>query len=288
MKIRLLAVLIVVLTLSGCTVLNRLLCVRNCQSDEHTSSSLVEFLYPGGQSPPPEDVMPELRVPLRVGLAFLPMQNDAKNSGLDAARKEVLLERIRQRFADRSFVADIVIIPEYYLADRSGFAGLEGVQRLYSADVLALVSFDQEAHLDDNEWSLSYLTIVGAYVVKGSRHDISTLVDLAVIEPASRSLVLRAGGTDTRRGNSTLLEQRREARQASGAAFDAATDRMIDNFDGALKKFEEEVRAGRAPVRIVKRNSSRGGPTGGGGAFDWWSLLILAGFGAWRRGIGQS
>lgn len=284
MKIRLLVMLIAVLPLSGCSALSRMLCTPSCQSNEHTSSSLVEFLYPNGATPPREDAMPELHVPLRVGLAFLPMQNGAENSGLDAARREELLDRIRRRFSDRSFVANIVIIPEYYLANRSGFTGLEGVQRLYGVDVMALVSYDQQTHLDNNEWSLSYLTIVGAYVVKGNRHDISTLIDLAVVDPATKSLVLRAGGTDTRHGNTTLLEQRRESREASGEGFTAATGQMIENFDAALTKFQEEVRAGQAPVRIVKRGGNyQTASTGGGGALDWVSLALLASVCLYRR-----
>ena len=79
------------------------------------------------------------------------------------------------------FVADIVVIPDYYLQGKAGFEGLEGVQRLYGIDLMALVSYDQVAHEDDNNWSLGYVTIVGAYVLKGTRHDISTLVDLAVV-----------------------------------------------------------------------------------------------------------
>jgi rhombotail lipoprotein len=282
-KIRLLAVAITLLTLTGCTGLNRLICGDKCRSDQQSSSSLVEFLYPDGSTPPREDAMPELRLPLRVGLAFLPTQQSADNSGLDAARKEQLLEQIRSRFADRSFVANITIIPEYYLAARRGFDGLAGIQRLYGVDVMALVSYDQEAHHDNNEWSLSYLTIVGAYVVKGNRHDMSTLVDLAVVDPVTRSLLLRAGGVDTRSGNTTLVEQRRESREASGAGFDAATGRMIESFDVALKRFQEEVRAGKAPVRIVKRNTASGGSIGGAGALDWWSLAILAGVCLVRR-----
>lgn len=29
--------------------------------------------------------------------------------------------------------------------------------------------------MDENEWSLGYLTIVGAYVLKGIHHDVATL-----------------------------------------------------------------------------------------------------------------
>ena len=95
----------------------------------------------------------------------------------------------------------------------------------------------------------------------------------------TRSLVLRAGGTDTRRGNATLAEQDRESRTASSASFDAATQQMIANFDTALTRFESDVREGKANVKVVQRNAlgASAGRGGGGGAFDpaWLALLLL-------------
>jgi rhombotail lipoprotein len=145
---------------------------------------------------------------------------------------------------------------------------------LYSVDLMALVSYDQVRYLDENRLSLSYLTIIGAYVVKGSRHDTTTLVDLAVVDPVTRSLVLRAGGTDTRKGNSTLIDQERESRNAAAASFTAATTQLIDNFDRSLVAFEADVRAGKANVRVAQR--SAGAATGGGGgSFSWADLVFL-------------
>jgi rhombotail lipoprotein len=124
---------------------------------------------------------------------------------------------------------------------------------------------------------LSCLTIVGAYVVKGSSHDVTTLVDLAVVDPATRSLVIRAGGTDTRRGNSTLVEEQRDARTASAKSFTAATEQLVENFDATLATFEADVRAGKANVRVTQRESGSGQGTvkGGGGSFSWADLLFL-------------
>lgn len=67
-----------------------------------------------------------------------------------------------------------MLVPDYYLAIHpgainQGLSGLEGVQRLYNLDLLALVSYDQVNYVADNKWSLGYLTIVGAYVLKGKR-----------------------------------------------------------------------------------------------------------------------
>jgi rhombotail lipoprotein len=172
-------------------------------------------------------------------------------------------------------VADIVIIPDYYLRVGRGYEGLAGVQRLYNVDVMALVSYDQVTHLDENEWSIGYLTIVGAYVLRGNRHDVSTLVDLAVVDPASRSLILRAGGVDNRAGTATLINTDRLTREAGLAGFSAATDRMIDHFDAALVRFEGDVKSGKAEVKVVHKSAYAGSGQSGGGAVGWPEVLAL-------------
>ena len=260
--------LLTLLAAAGCTFASH-------SSQSRNSSSLVSFLYPSGSTPPQQNSIPELHVPLRVGLAFLPTQRTSGDASLDEAHKEELLERIRKKFSDRKFVSEIVIIPDYYLATSRGFEGLQGVQRLYNVDLMALVSYDQVAYTDDNKWSLGYLTIVGAYVVKGNTNDTTTLVDLAVVDPRTRSLVLRAGGTDTHHQNSTMIDSPRDIRLASGASFDAATEQMIVHFDSALTAFQTDVHEGRANVHIVAR-ASAGGGSGGGGSIDGADLAALA------------
>jgi rhombotail lipoprotein len=157
------------------------------------------------------------------------------------------------------------------------------VQRLYGVDVMALVSYDQAIHLDDNAWSLGYLTIVGAFVIRGSSHDISTLIDLAVVDPLTRSLVIRAGGVDIRRGDATLITDSRSTREAGGDSFSAATDQMIGHLDTALVKLEDDVRSGKSDVHVVSEHHSASGASagaGGGGALGTLDaaalLLVLA------------
>jgi rhombotail lipoprotein len=264
--------------LSGCAALTPN--CPTCNSHADRSSSLVSFLYPNGAAPK-SDSMPELPVPLRVGLAFLPAQSGSTTAGLSEAQKEQLLERIRRHFADRTFVSEIVIIPDYYLSGAKGFAGLEGIQRLYNVDLMALVSYDQVTYSGDRKYgSLAYLTIVGAFVVQGSEHDVTTLVDLAVVAPKTRSLVLRAGGTDTSHGTSTLIDRAKEERATDAAGYSKATDAMIAHFDTALTKFESDVKAGTAQVRLANRD---GTPRSGGGALDGAGLLLLAVLLATRR-----
>jgi rhombotail lipoprotein len=128
-----------------------------------------------------------------------------------------------------------VIVPDYYLTGARGFDGLQGVQRLYNIDLMALVSYDQVTHLDDNRWSLTYLTIIGAYVIPGSSHDVATLLDLAVVDPARHARWYCAPAAPMRAcQSSTLIDRDRDARTASAASFGVASQHMIDNFDAAL------------------------------------------------------
>lgn len=266
------------LGLSGCVLLCDGPCSRKVVHAGN-STSLVEFLYPEGV-PPRTDTVPELRIPLWVGLAFLPSRQAAGVAPLDAAKRQELLERIRQRFSSRQFVSEISIIPDYYLASSRGFAGLAGIQRLQNLDVMALVSYDQVTRQNGNNLSLGYLTIVGAYILPGTTRETTTLVDLAVVDPESRSLVLRAGGTSSGQGLSTLVGASRDARKASVDGFDLATSQLIENFDVALAGFEKEVRAGKANVRVVRRS-------GGGGAIglvDAAALILLLLASMWRLG----
>ena len=265
--------LVLAMLLAGCEAL----CGPGCgvPREHHSSSSLVDFLYPSGALPPAQNSIPELHVPLRVGLAFLPSAN---GTGPDAALKEQLLERVRQHFRDRKFVSDIVIIPDYYLGTQRGYPGLEALQRLYSLDVVALVSYDQVTHTQENNWSLGYITIVGAYVLKGDRYDVSTLVDLAVVDPATRSLILRAGGVDTRHGTATLIDLPHDTRDTGAAAFSAAAEQMIGHLDTALADFEAQVRTGHANVQVVHKDGSKGGA----GAFSWGWLAALLPLLIWR------
>jgi rhombotail lipoprotein len=237
----------------------------------HRSSSLVEFLY-AGQAPPARDAVPLLELPLTVGIAFLP--SAPRTGPLDEAEKNGVLERVRERFGSRAFVRDIVPIPDYYLAWQPGFDGLASLQRLYDLDLVALVSYDQVSRQEGNELSLAYLTIVGAYLLPGTSQDVSTMVDLAVVDPSSRSLVLRAAGMDSRQGASTDVAANQRLRARGIDSFHAASDQMIERFGAELVRFEQSVRNGTARVRISNRSGSNQGG-GGGGSAGMFALALL-------------
>jgi rhombotail lipoprotein len=100
-------------------------------------------------------------------------------------------------------------------------------------------------------------------VLKADRYDVTTLMDLAVVDSASRSIVLPAGGTDTSYDAPTFVNDEETSRAA----------RTARNFDAALTRFEAGVRAGEANVRVSHRT---GRPEGSGaGAFSPLALLFV-------------
>jgi len=244
---------------------------------EGQSSNVVDFLYPDGEIPPPaSDLIPTLSLPLRVGLAFVPAQA-GRSEALTESLKGELLERVRQAFVQEQFIREIEIIPEAYLRGGRGFSTLEQVGRLYDLDVMALVSYDQVAMSEDKASSLLYWTIVGAYVIKGTRNEVQTFVDTAVFDLPTRKLLMRAPGTDSVVRSTTLVESPQQMRRAEESSFGRAMDDMTINLQVELRDFEERIKT-EGVARVAQRDGS-----GGAGAVECWSLLAMAGLWAARR-----
>jgi rhombotail lipoprotein len=235
------------------------------------SSSLVDYLYPKGEVPPQFDQqVPRLELPLRVGLAFVPTTERAAGEPTEALKND-LLERVRKQFLDRKYIASIEVIPETYLRSTRGFDGMQQVARLYRADVMALVSYDQVAISADNELSLTYWTIVGAYVIKGTENKIQTFVDTAVFDVPSTKLLFRAPGVDTREKSSTAIEANEVARQARADSFAFAMHDMSGNLVAELDRFEERLKTEPQLAQVDRTTRS------GAGGLDAVVLVVLAG-----------
>jgi len=237
------------------------------------SSSLVDYLYPQGEVPPPQSgVIPHLQIPLAVGLAFVPAQS-AGEQALSEAERMKLLNDVKKTFEGRDFIREIAVIPDAYLRSGRGFDALEQTARLYGLDVMALVSYDQVAHSAETTSSFLYWTIVGAYVVKGNKNDVQTFVDTAVFDVATRKLLFRAPGVNEVRSSSTLVDVERDVRAAQQKGFELAMADMTVNLDKELSTFKERIKSDGS-VRVTRVG---GTGEGGGGAADTNILLLLTG-----------
>jgi len=223
------------------------------------SSSLVEYLYPeGGEPPPITDTVPRLELPLRVGLAFVPGTAQTEMNFLSEATKSSLLDGVRQQFQDREYIAKIEVIPETYMRGTSGFTSLQQLSRIYDLDVMALVSYDQVVASDDTTSSFLYWTIIGAYVVEGSKNDVQTFVDTAVFDIPTRQLLFRAPGVDKLSSRSSLIDSAEELRESRVEGFSRAMTDMSSNLVTELNKFEFRIENEPTVAEVV--------PSGGGGS----------------------
>jgi rhombotail lipoprotein len=240
------------------------------------SSSLVDYLYPKGEIPPPVATdIPHLVVPLRVGVAFVPAHAGTMNPPSEALKND-LLERVRKQFLDRKYIAAIEVIPETYLRATKGLEGMQQVARLYGVDVMALASYDQVAVTADTKLSLTYWTVLGAYLIKGTSNQTQTFVDTAVFDVPTRKLLFRAPGVDSREQSSTAIESTQVSRDIQAQSFTAAMQDMTKNLVTELDRFEQRLKTEPQLAKVEHRTS-------GGGAFDFASCLGLALVLGWKR-----
>ena len=259
-----------------------LLALGGCASMfQHTGArqagSIVDYLYPDAKEPPKmEPTVTRLRLPVRVGIAFVP--GGGRGAVPQDAEQMQLLEKVKASFSEYDYIGNIEVIPSTYLRPRGGFDNLDQVARMFNVDVIALVSYDQIRFNDTNRMAVLYWTVVGAYLIKGDQYDVQTMVDAAVFDVRSRKLLFRAPGMSQVKGSSTLAGYSREVRGAQSDGYAQAVDRMIPALQMQLANFKERAKADPG-IQVERGEGYRGGR--GAGGFGWTSALLLAGAAFW-------
>jgi len=271
------------------TVLSLLACLGCNTPETHVRrSSLMDYLYPKEKAAPtPSPAGARLRLPLRLGVAFVPGGSGSwrVQSLLAPGQEKPLLDVVRQSFKDKPWVSEIKLIPSTYLRPGGGFENMDQVARMYGVDVMALVSVDQIQYTDPKWYSFTYLSIVGAYVLPGDANDTRTLIDAAVYDVTSHTFLLRAPGQSQVKGSSTWTHREVQLREHSQKGLETAMADLAKNLDAEVATFKAEVASGdRKDVDVVDRQGvslRQGGGRNFGGAFSWLeSLATLALLGA--------
>src|ERR1700733_13798026 len=154
----------------------------NGGGEHHYTSNLYSYLYSDQKGHVVSPTVPVLSLPLRVGVAFVPVDTKGRNNysytedlAFSESQKLELMKQISGQFKQYPFVKSIEIIPSAYLTSRGGFANLDQIRTMYGVDVMALLSYDQVQFTGEGVLSLSYWTIVGVYVVPGEKNDTKTM-----------------------------------------------------------------------------------------------------------------
>lgn len=242
--------------LTGCSLHNK---------NIHKSSSVVHYLYPNKQKKI-EPQIPSLRLPLRVGIAFVPEFDKV----LTEETKLRLLQNVASKFKKYNFVDSIEIIPSAYLKKEGSFSNLTQLSTMYNVDVMALVAYDQQQFTDDSALSLLYWTIVGAYLIPASKNDTHTMMDVSIFDIKSRKMLFRAPGMSHIEGNTTPVGLSAKLRKDSVLGFENASKQLITNLDNALKRFREKVKQSPKEYKVTHRTGYTGG-----GSIDIFFFLIL-------------
>ena len=267
MKSLVILIALVALGLSGCS-----------SQRINTKSSVMEYLYPTSENFLVATSTPHLKLPLRVGVAFVPESSDNNSSNniwtgksysgqITEFKKNQILERVSDNFRELKFVSSIEVIPSAYLTPGGSFSNISQIKTMYGIDVIALVSYDQVQFTDEGALSLSYWTIVGAYLVSGEKNDTSTLMDTVVYDIESKSMLFRAPGTSRVLGKSTLVNLSEELRADSIKGFEDAADDMVINLKNQLSTFQERIKENPEKVKISNRD--------GAGSLGVTPLIIL-------------
>lgn len=229
------------------------------------ASSVVEFLYPGKDDVLVQPTIPHLKVPLNVGISFVPSSSSRYSRySLDSALQRDLMERITKEFRQYQYINNIELIPTEYLRPGGSFTNLDQLKTMYGVDIMVLLSYDQVQYTDENFLSVSYWTIVGAYIFPGEKNDTSTLMDAAVYDIASRKLLFRAPGTSQVKASSTLVNLTEVLRKNSTTGFELAADNLIVNLKSELERFKTRIKEKPDEVKVTYAPSYRGGGYLGG------------------------
>jgi rhombotail lipoprotein len=236
------------------------------------ASSVVQYLYPDQENVAVTPSIPVLSLPIKAGIAFVP---DTERAGdayrLSEKQKLDIMDQIAAEFAKYPFVKSIERIPTVYLRPKGGFTNLDQIRTMHGIDVIALISYDQVQHTNEDLLSIAYWTIVGMYVVKGEKNDTSTMMDTAVYHIASRKLLFRAPGTSQIKGSATPVNLAEQLRKDSYDGFVKANEDMIANLHTELERFKEKVKTKPEDYKVVQE----AGYKGGGGFDPLTAILIL-------------
>ena len=258
--------------------------ITGCHSgmQARRTSSVVAYLYPTKADVAEKPAVPTLNLPLSVGIAFVPGDPAVGRgavSTLSEKQKMDLIDRVAASFRGYPFVKSLQAIPSQYLMPHGGFTNLDQIRTMYGVDVIALLSFDQIQHTDQGLLSLTYWTIVGAYVVKGEKNDTSTMLDAAVYDIPSRKMLFRAPGASQIKGAATPVNLSEQLRKDSHEGFEKASDQLIVTLTEQLDRFKEKVKSSPEEYKVVSQPEYRGS-----GMLDGASVLILVvagGAGVW-------
>jgi rhombotail lipoprotein len=233
-----------------------------CSYHNRTAGSVMSFLYPNAKAAPKPEPVTTLRLPVVVGIAFVPVSQQDGRGELDEASRMQILESVKAAFLDQKDLASrIEVVPSSYLQPGGGFDNLSQVQTMFGTDVICLLGYDQFQSTSENHASFLYLTIIGSFLVPGNTNETRTMMEATVYDVSSRRLLFRAPGISIIKNRSTGIGTEASLQKGGREGFEQASKDMVKNLQQALQTFKSEVK-NRQDI-VVQRKDSSGRWVGG-------------------------
>jgi len=249
-------------------------------------ASVVDFLFPNQAKPAEVEGPSVMALPLRIGIVFVPetASKDAGYRELQWAQpalsaftendKIALMQRIGHSFQKYPLVKSVEFIPSEYLTPGGGFDNLDQIRTMFGTDVMVLLSYDQTQFTDEGMLTMTYWTIVGAYVVQGEKSETHTMLDAAIYSIPNRKLLFRAPGISRVRAAASPINLAEELRHNSQRSFEVAADNLVTNLETQLAVFKDRVKEEPEEFRVTAK---RGYDLKAAGAIDPVLLLVILG-----------
>ncbi|MFS1524527.1 rhombotarget lipoprotein [Microbulbifer sp. 2304DJ12-6] len=237
----------------------------------HYSSSAVQYLYPDQDDYIETPDIPRLSLPLKVGIAFVP-EGNKKSQTLTERDKLELVNKVSKNFKNHDFVKSIEIIPSAYLREKGSFANLDQLRTVYGIDVIALLSYDQTQFTDEGLASITYWTLVGAYMIPGEKNATNTMLDASVYDIQSRKMLFRAPGISHIKSKATPINLSEQLRIDSLESFKEASGQLVTNLEVQLDLFKDKVKELPTDYQITHKP----GYTGGGSLDPMLVIFLLS------------
>lgn len=261
--------IVLVSLVSGCSTIQSMLGI-NYSNQQRSVSSVVDYLYPNKRGEINiEAKIPELIIPLKVGIAFVPDScGSFRRHDLNEELKRDLLGKVADRFNEKEIISKVEVIPSGLLKRKGSFANLRQIKKELDIDIVVLLSYDQVQYTERNIMSFAYhWSIVGRYVFKGEKNDTITLMNAAVYDIASEELLFRSEATSNVKGNSASAFVAEELRTRSQKGFKLASEELAKILDWDLYGFKQKIKNNQVEVKVTYRRS------GGGGSLD---VILIA------------
>jgi len=200
---------------------------------------------------------------------------------LSENKKMELMKQVGAQFKSHPFIKSIEYIPSTYLTAKGGFANLEQLRAIYGVDVMVLLSFDQVQFTDEGLLSLSYWTVVGAYVVQAEKNETQTMLDGAVYDIASRKLLFRAPGLSKIKRSATPVNLQEQLRHDRERGFDEAATNLVTGLTAQLDEFKERVKNAPTEFKVVHKPGYTG--ASGFGEVEAVLAMLAGGCYLWTR-----